>query len=190
MEIWVRPSIVSPPLTLDDWRIRCPVPTLGSALTLVSAHAPHADRPPQEIRHFWQELRQGHMLVGWMLMLTLLAGTRRSCLWGRYSPCDHRSWVLLLALAQDASLHAPGTWSDNHKGPSWTWQHTGGKVQRHDHILVSLGCGAGEHSQCPEFDILNGSARDHMPVLGLLYLCGRRLQGPAPRRICSSASSL
>ena len=63
-KVWVRPGIVSPPLTLSSWRILVSTPRIMMVtctdgrlpLTICSAHAPHADRPLPRIEEWFSEL--------------------------------------------------------------------------------------------------------------------------------------
>ena len=65
-EIWIRPTVLSPPLTLNSWRIVISQPRIlvitclaeRLPLTVCSAHAPHADRPTSEARAFWRTLQE------------------------------------------------------------------------------------------------------------------------------------
>ena len=198
VEVWVRPDCVHPPLQLDHWRICFSAPRLlivrctrpDFPLTLVSGHAPHAERPPEEIRAFWvlfsaqlRSLRRdGPVIVGVDANADflvqdehgLLVGPSLSARQGR--PADD----FLLQLVQEIGLYAAGTWPDLHAGPTWTWQHTSGKRQRLDHLLLSSGTLASQHRQFPEFDILNGEARDHMPLCCQVTVQRRTYRDPQP----------
>ncbi|CAE7836105.1 unnamed protein product [Symbiodinium sp. CCMP2592] len=188
VEIWVRPDVVSPKLDLDDFRIRFASPRLllvqcqrsDFPVTLVAAHAPHAERPEHEIRRFWQDLRvqllpacnRGVVLAGIDANADFVGRDEEEVLVGDLLSLRPARLAddLLLACLHDTSLAAPGTWAETHSGPSWTWQHTGGKVQRLDHLLVTGGVVVRGHRQFPELDILNGEARDHMPITDLAPL--------------------
>ena len=198
VEVWVRPDCVRPPLQLDHWRtvfsaprlliVRCTRPDFP--VTLVSGHAPHAERPPDEIRAFWALLsaqlrslrRDGPLVIGVDANADFLAQDEHGILIGpslsvrQGRPADD----FLLQLVQEIGLHAVGTWPSLHTGATWTWQHTSGKRQRLDHILLSSGTQASHHRQFPEFDILNGDARDHMPICCQVKIQGRAPQGPRP----------
>ena len=193
VEVWVRPGCVHPPLQLDHWRICFSAPRLlivrclraDFPLTLVSGHAPHAERPPEEIRAFWtlfgEQLRRlrrdGTLVIGLDANADFLAQDEHHLLVGpTLAVRQGRSADdFLLQLVQELSLYAVGTWPELHSGPTWTWQHTSGKRQRLDHFLISCGTSASRHQQFPDFDILNGDNRDHMPL---------RCQLRVPCRVC------
>ncbi|CAE7783050.1 unnamed protein product [Symbiodinium sp. CCMP2592] len=185
VEIWVRPDVVSPKLDLDDFRIRFASPRLllvqcqrsDFPVTLVAAHAPHAERPEHEIRRFWQDLRvqllpacnRGVVLAGIDANADFVGRDEEEVLVGDLLSLRPARLAddLLLACLHDTSLAAPGTWAETHSGPSWTWQHTGGKVQRLDHLLVTGGVVVRGHRQFPELDILNGE--DLAPLKSVSY---------------------
>ena len=198
VEIWVDPGCVAPPLQLDDWRICLSQPRLlvirclreDLPLTLMSAHAPHAERPLDEIRAFWRLLqeqlrvvrRDGPLIVGLDANADFLASDEQDALVGPLlAPRAPRPGDdFLLQTVVDAGLCAAGTWPEIHHGPTWTWQHTSGKRQRLDHLLFSQDVRVDSHSQCPEFDIstiITKEARDHMPLT-----CQASVPGRAARR--------
>ena len=182
VEIWVDPGCVAPPLQLDDWRICLSQPRVlvirclreDFPLTLVSAHAPHAERPLDEIRTFWRHLqdqlrvvrRDGPLLIGLDANADFLASDEQEALVGPLlaSRVPRPGDDFLLQTVIEAGLCAVGTWPEVHHGPMWTWQHTSGKRQRIDHFLFSQDVCADSHSQCPDFDIITKEARDHMPL--------------------------
>ena len=182
VEIWVDPDCVTPSLKLDDWRICISQPRLlvirclreDLPLTLVSAHAPHAERPLEEIRTFWRLLqeqlrvirRDGPLLVGLDANADFLAADEQEALVGPLlaSRLPRPGDDFLLQTVVEAGLCAVGTWPEIHHGPTWTWQHTSGKRQRLDHFLLSQDVRVDSHSQCPGFDIITREARDHMPL--------------------------
>ncbi|CAE7241055.1 unnamed protein product, partial [Symbiodinium microadriaticum] len=213
VEVWVDPACASPQLQLDDWRICYADPRIlivpccraDLPLILVSAHAPHADRPAAEIRAFWvllsQQVRQlpqhARLCVGLDANADFVAPDEDEALVGTLlanrltRPADD----FLLRFAQEFGLMAPGTWSSIHQGPSWTWQHTSGRRQRLDHLLVTAGIPVSDHEQCEAFDIVNGDSRDHMPIWCLLQVpAGEALVRQGPHRypavvaaeVCSS----
>ncbi|CAE7788172.1 HERC2, partial [Symbiodinium microadriaticum] len=65
-EVWIRPEIVRPALTLLDFRIVVSQPRLllvtsinpRFPVSVCTAHAPHSDRPDSEAETFWRELRE------------------------------------------------------------------------------------------------------------------------------------
>ena len=183
VEIWVDPNCADPPLQLDHWRICLSQPRLlvirclreDLPLTLISAHAPHAERPATEIRAFWQLLqeqlrvvrRDGPVIVGIDANADFLAEDEQGALIGPLlaNRLLRQGDDFLFQTVVEAGLLAAGTWPEIHHGPTWTWQHTSGKRQRLDHILFSQDARIVSHSQCPEFDILTREARDHMPLI-------------------------
>ncbi|CAE7429104.1 unnamed protein product [Symbiodinium sp. CCMP2592] len=192
VEIWVRPDLLQPALSLDDFRIRHADPRMllvqclraELPITLVAAHAPHSERPEAEARRFWGDFRvhllsacnRGTVIIGVDANADIVGRDEDEVLVGDLLSLrpPRLNDDLLLACLHDASLAAPGTWAEIHSGPTWTWQHTGGKTQRLDHLLVSSGITVQAHRQYPEFDILNGEFRDHMPITALIEVCGRR----------------
>ena len=213
VEVWVDPACVPPPLQLDDWRICFADPRIlivrccreDLPLILISAHAPHADRPADEIRAFWvsfsQQVRQlpqhARLCIGLDANAGFVSQDEDEALVGPLlatrlaRPADD----FLLRFVQEFGLMAPGTWPSIHSGPSWTWQHTSGRRQRLDHLLVTAGIPASSHAQCAAFDIVNGDARDHMPIWCLLQApAGEAPVRHGPRRypatvaadVCSS----
>ena len=175
-------AVLRPPLQLDDWRICLSQPRVlvirclreDFPLTLVSAHAPHAERPLDEIRTFWRHLqdqlrvvrRDGPLLIGLDANADFLASDEQEALVGPLlaSRVPRPGDDFLLQTVIEAGLCAIGTWPEVHHGPMWTWQHTSGKRQRIDHFLFSQDVCADSHSQCPDFDIITKEARDHMPL--------------------------
>ncbi|CAE7504742.1 unnamed protein product [Symbiodinium sp. CCMP2592] len=192
VEIWIRPDLLQPALSLDDFRIRHADPRMllvqcqraELPITLVAAHAPHSERPEAEARRFWGDFRvhllsacnRGTVIIGVDANADIVGRDEDEVLVGDLLSLrpPRLNDDLLLACLHDASLAAPGTWAEIHSGPTWTWQHTGGKTQRLDHLLVSSGITVQAHRQYPEFDILNGESRDHMPITALIEVCGRR----------------
>ncbi|CAE6919419.1 X-element\ORF2 [Symbiodinium sp. CCMP2592] len=200
VEIWVHQSAFGGDLQLQDWRIvtssprylaiRCQRPDFP--IVIISAHAPHADRPQQEIVDFWSALRREiHALP---LSTPLLIGVDANA---DFTAADGEGQLIgdlvdgrppregdlqLLSFAQDHFLEAPATWSRLHQGQTWTWQHSSGKCRRHDHILVSAGVILATSSQCfPEFDIIN-STLDHVPISCDLQICAETTATAQDRR--------
>ena len=208
VEIWVNPQCADPPLQLDQWRICLSQPRLlvvrclraDMPLTLISGHAPHAERPPEEIREFWQLLqeqlrhlrRDGPVLVGIDANADFLAEDEQGALVGPLlaDRLPRLGDDFLFQTVVEAGLLAAGTWPEIHSGPTWTWQHTSGKRQRLDHILCSQDARVTRHSQCPEFDILTKENRDHMPLVCLIDVPHRPKSGPhGPRRYAARQGS-
>ncbi|CAE7835995.1 unnamed protein product [Symbiodinium sp. CCMP2592] len=177
VEIWIRPDLLHPALSLDDFRIRFASPKIllvqcqraELPVTLVAAHAPHAERPDAEIRRFWHDLKtqllpacnRGTVLLGIDANADFTGRDEEETLVGdllNLRPARLGD-DLLLACAHDTALAAPGTWSEVCTGPTWTWQHTGGKTQRLDHLLITHGTRVSQYRQFPEFDILNGEVK-------------------------------
>ncbi|CAE7836118.1 unnamed protein product [Symbiodinium sp. CCMP2592] len=199
VEIWIRPDLLHPALSLDDFRIRFASPRIllvqcqraELPVTLVAAHAPHAERPDADIRRFWHDLRtqllpacnRGTVLLGIDANADFIGHDEEETLVGdllNLRPARLGD-DLLLACAHDTALAAPGTWSEVCTGPTWTWQHTGGKTQRLDHLLITHGTRVSEYRQFPEFDILNGEARDHMPIVTTVDVSGKSAGKMHPR---------
>ncbi|CAE6956504.1 unnamed protein product [Symbiodinium sp. CCMP2592] len=179
VEVWFRRMWQGHHLQLQDWRIlsasprwllvRCLRPDVP--LAILSAHAPHAERPEQEIHQFWAAIR--HALHPLPPHTTLIVGIDANADFTA-PDAEHRligdltdsrppreGDVELLSFVQDHHLEAPATWSSIHQGPTWTWQHSSGKQRRHDHILVAAGhITVDESKRLPEFDIVN-STLDH-----------------------------
>ncbi|CAE7283093.1 unnamed protein product [Symbiodinium sp. CCMP2592] len=181
-EIWLRPSQVQPPLTLDACRIlaaspryivitctdpRCP-------LTICSAHAPHADRPHTEAQQFWAELRgvlqrvppSRALVVGIDANADFCAQDPSECLIGpllaQHEPTSNDEF--LYEFATSLALEAPGTHPDIQVGPGWSWMHTGGRQKRLDHLLFSSGSWTHKQAcQAWDFDIVN-TQRDHVAL--------------------------
>ncbi|CAE7238456.1 unnamed protein product [Symbiodinium sp. CCMP2592] len=199
VEIWIRPDLLHPALSLDDFRIRFASPKIllvqcqraELPVTLVAAHAPHAERPDAEIRRFWHDLKtqllpacnRGTVLLGIDANADFTGRDEEETLVGdllNLRPARLGD-DLLLACAHDTALAAPGTWSEVCTGPTWTWQHTGGKTQRLDHLLITHGTRVSQYRQFPEFDILNGEARDHMPIVISVDVSGKSAGKMHPR---------
>ena len=194
-EIWIKADVVKPALGLQDWRILLATPRLLAVtcsdtrfpVTVVSAHAPHADRPDGEARAFWQEL--GALLRRAPVHRALVLGIDANG--DFYAPDEDQALIgeltafgeaarnddLLLELCLTHGLEAPSTFDDVQQGPGWTWQHTSGRQKRLDHILFRPG--PWQHrltAQALDFDILNGT-RDHVAVRARSLL---RCPRPAP----------
>ena len=197
-EVWVRPSIVRPPLTLDSWRIvaACPRYIIVTCvderlpLTICSAHAAHAERPDREAHSFWDSLsrdllraspRKG-LVVGIdangdfftedddaALVGTILAA-------GEPARNDNRLFELCLHLG----LTAPATHRDIQRGPGWSWQHPSGVQKRIDHILLREGPWSPvSASQALDLDLCTAH-KDHVPLrvvarLSCPAVVGRRI---------------
>ncbi|CAE7571129.1 unnamed protein product [Symbiodinium sp. CCMP2592] len=190
VEVWFRRTWQGHHLQLQDWRIlsasprwllvRCLRPDVP--LAILSAHAPHAERPEQEIHQFWAAIRHAlHPLPPHTILIMgidanadFTAPDAEHRLIGDLTDSrpPREGDLELLSFVQDHHLEAPATWSSLHQGPTWTWQHSSGKQRRHDHILVAAGHITVDESKClPEFDIVN-STLDHVPVA-----CTARVRG-------------
>ncbi|CAE7231497.1 X-element\ORF2 [Symbiodinium sp. CCMP2592] len=200
VEIWVHQGAFGGDLQLQDWRIVASSPRYliircqrsAFPVVIISAHAPHADRPQQDIVDFWSALRREiHALP---LSTPLLIGVDANA---DFTAADSEGQLIgdlvdgrppregdlqLLSFAQDHFLEAPATWSRLHQGQTWTWQHSSGKCRRHDHILFSAGGLRATSSQClPEFDIIN-STLDHVPISCSLHICAEPVANAQDRR--------
>ena len=203
-EVWIRSGVTSPALTLQDWRIIASSPRLLAVtctaerfpVTVISAHAPHADRPDSEARSFWQELTatigrvppHRAVVVGIDANGDLHASDDFQALVGDLTSHSEttRNDELLLECCLVNGLEAPHTFPDIQKGPSWTWQHTSGRQKRIDHILFRPG--PWQHrlaSQALDFDIVNG-ARDHVAMrVRSVLTCPRPAAAPPRQRRAS-----
>ncbi|CAE7488245.1 unnamed protein product [Symbiodinium natans] len=154
-EIWLRSDWVPHCDSLDAWVIVCSTPqmlviktrSVSPPLCIVSAHAPHADRPSTEISAFWGALgtHLSHLPSDATLMLgvdanadfaasdvdDVLVGRRVTLQAPRLG--DDK----LAQLSRQARLVAPATFTTIHHGHDWTWQHASGLSKRLDHWLVS-----------------------------------------------------
>ena len=156
-EVWIRPSVVNPPLTLQSWRILHSSPRIilvtcadsRLPVTVCSAHAPHAERPDSEARDFWQELKLAvlrapsykGLLIGIDANADFYAADEEEQLIGSLlaSGGPGRNDMHLLEFCTHLGLVAPATHSDIQVGPGWSWEHTGGTRKRLDHILFQAG---------------------------------------------------
>ena len=199
-EIWVRAEVASPPLQLQDWKILKAMPRLLCVtcsapqfpVTIISAHAPHADRPDAEARTFWQELSaavrrappQRALVLGLDANGDFHSTDAENLLIGDLVAQGEpsRNDELLLELCITAGLEAPGTFSPIQVGPGWSWQHTSGRRKRLDHLLFRPG--PWEHhsaSQAWDFDVVN-SAIDHVAIRVRSSLTLPSCRPPAPRQ--------
>ena len=162
-------------------------------VSVVSAHAPHADRPDKEARQFWHELHavvhrvppSRALVVGLDANGDFHASDSEGYLIGdllaRSEPGRNDDLLLEFCLTQ--GLEAPATFSDYQQGPSWTWQHTSGRQKRIDHLLFRPGPWS-HHllAQAFDFDIVNG-ARDHVAIRARSTLfCPQRPPAASPAR--------
>ncbi|CAE7204700.1 CPK2 [Symbiodinium natans] len=181
-EVWVRADWLPDCSTLEAWTIHDSSPRLLAVSTarrrppvvIVAAHAPHADRPPAEIRAFWGALST--CLREFPAGSAILVGIDANADFTHADEMQERVGSLvsgadprlgderMFQLICDHNLQAPATLETVHVGPRWTWRHASGLQKRLDHWLTTA-----QHwtfsktRQCPEFDILLG-ARDHMPL--------------------------
>ncbi|CAE7876172.1 unnamed protein product [Symbiodinium microadriaticum] len=201
-EIWIRPDLLSPPLTLNSWRIVVSQPRIlvitcldeRLPLTVCSAHAPHAERPTSEARSFWHTLqevllrrpRHGGLLLGIDANADLFAQDEHESLIGTRLAAGEpeRNDLLLLDFCVQLSLVAPATHEGVQKGPGWSWEHASGRRKRLDHILFQAGPWEMiSASQALDLDIVN-TCKDHVPlrVSAVLRCPGRSAPPPAIRR--------
>ena len=181
-EVWINAAVVHPPLQLSDWRILHSTPRLLCVtcvaarfpVTVISAHAPHADRPDSEARSFWKALAattrrtpaSRALLVGLDANGDLHAADDEGFLIGdllaRSEPA--RNDDLLLEYCLTAGLEAPSTFSATQIGPGWSWQHTSGRRKRLDYLLYRPGPWTHTmSSQAVDLDIVN-TAQDHVAL--------------------------
>ncbi|CAE7476814.1 unnamed protein product [Symbiodinium sp. CCMP2592] len=196
-EIWVDPQVTAPPLQLGDWRIihSCPrilaVTCVAASLpvTIVSAHAPHAVRPDEEAKRFWDCLAS--VLQNSPQNRALVVGIDAN---GDFCSADDEGWLVgsllspheparnddcLLELCLRFSLQVPATFTDTQVGEGWSWQHTSHKRKRLDHLLFQAGpWEVSQTSQALAFDIVNVQ-QDHVAVWAQTTL---RAPAPARRR--------
>ena len=208
-EVWIRPSVVNPPLTLQSWRILHSSPRIilvtcadsRLPVTVCSAHAPHAERPDSEARDFWQELKLAvlrapsskGLLIGIDANADFYAADEEEQLIGSLLASGEpgRNDMHLLEFCTHLGLVAPATHSDIQVGPGWSWEHTGGTRKRLDHILFQAGpWDTKQASQALDFD-LGHTTRDHMPLRAAATLHAPRVRRrtPAERR-CTAAEVL
>ena len=201
-EVWIRPEIVQPALTLESWRILTSTPRIlvvtcidsRLPLTVCSAHAPHAERPNSEAAGFWQELRTALLrapslkgvVVGLDANADFFAQDDDGSLIGSRLASGEpgRNDLYLHELCLQLGLSAPATQDCIQHGPGWSWEHTGGTRKRIDHILFQVGpWEVTSTGQALDFD-LGHSVRDHMPLRARAVLrCPAPLRGrPQQRR--------
>ncbi|CAE7253370.1 unnamed protein product, partial [Symbiodinium sp. CCMP2592] len=181
-EIWVRPDIVSPPLSLASCKILKATPRLlvitcvdeRLPLTIFSAHAPHQDRPLHEAKGFWSELHQAlHQAPRLRPRLLGIDANADFCaqdveeqcigsLIAAHPPTSNDEFLFEFVTVN--GLDSPATFPEYQDGQGWSWEHTGGKRKRLDHLLFSTGDWQ-HHStaQAWDFDIVN-SYRDHVAL--------------------------
>ena len=96
---------------------------------------------------------------------------------------------MLLEACLHLGLEAPATFADIQKGPTWSWEHTGGKHKRIDHVLLRPGpWDCKECSQAVDFDLANAQ-RDHMPLRAQVTLQAPRSRPPTTRpQICNATA--
>ena len=181
-EIWLRSGVVDPPLHLNDCKILHSSPRIlciscaaaRFPVTIISAHAPHADRPDREATAFWGELTalvrrttpNRALILGLDANGDLHAADDDECLIGDLLATGEpdRNDDLLLQLCLVAGLEAPGTDPVIQLGEGWSWQHTSGRRKRLDHLLFRPGPWSHHRaSQAFDFDIVNAT-RDHVAL--------------------------
>ena len=138
-EVWLRPTQLDPPLTIQSCRILAADPRfivvscLGSRLllTVCSAHAPHADRPAEEKAEFWRNLRavlhrvpQGRSLcVGIDANADFCARDEGMSLigelLGQHDMTSNDEYLFEFATA--LGLEAPATWTHLQRGAIGRW---------------------------------------------------------------------
>ena len=181
-EVWIRPEVVSPPLSLSSWRIvesnprmmlvTCVDPRFP--VSVCSAHAPHAERPDKEACSFCEGLH--HALLKAPSGRGLILGIDANADFHSSDPEEvllgailasgepARNDLSLFELSLRHSLFAPATHEPLQRGPGWSWEHTSGRRRRLDHVLLQTGpWEAHSASQALDFDIVN-CQRDHVPL--------------------------
>ena len=208
-EVWIRPSILDPPLTLQSWRIlvseprillvTCTDPRLP--ISVCSAHAPHADRPAAEATTFWQDLKIAILrapsyrgvVLGLDANADFFAPDDDGVLIGDLTAAGEpgRNDMHLLEFCMHLGLEAPATRAEVQVGPGWSWEHTGGTRKRIDHILFQAGpWDVQATSQALDLD-LGHLTRDHMPLRAKTCLhCPRPPTRPQGPRRCTAAELL
>ena len=201
-EVWIRPTILDPPLKLQDFRIvsagprhlliTCINPRLP--LSICSAHAPHAERPDAEAEAFWRELRESllrapsnrGLVLGIDANGDFTSSDEASCLIGEYL-AEHdptRNDGMLLEFCLHLGLEAPATFAEHQIGHRWSWEHSSGRHKRLDHVLFRPGPWTHSlTSQAADFDLATAN-RDHVALRVRTTLClpGQRAPVPASRR--------
>ncbi|CAE7552998.1 unnamed protein product [Symbiodinium natans] len=167
--------------------MRLPVP-----ICILSAHAPHADRPRSEIVAFWGDLRT--RLARLPPTAAIWLGLDANADFAVADTNGHNIGTLvsvheprvgddkLAHICREACLVAVSTFSHIHQGHTWTWQHSSGLRKRLDHILISEEAwNISMTRPFPDFDVLLGP-RDHMPLMaeGTLTLAAPTVER-APR---------
>ena len=181
-EVWIRPDVVSPSLTLDACRILVSTPRIllvtcrdpRLPVSVCAAHAPHADRSDREAAEFWAELREAlrkapparGLVLGIDANADFAAPDEEGYLIGTLlSQADaSRNDSHLLELCLQLGLEAPATFKSLQRGAMWSWEHTSGKRRRLDHVLFGPGPWAhSSTSQAIGFDLLNAQC-DHVAL--------------------------
>ena len=134
-EVWLRPTQLDPPLTIQSCRILAADPRfivvncLDSRLplTVCSAHAPHADRPAEEKAEFWRNLRAVlHRVPRGRSLCVGIDANADFCardegmsligeLLGQHDMTSNDEYLFEFAMA--LGLEAPATWTHLQRGP-------------------------------------------------------------------------
>ena len=181
-EVWVRPDVVAPPLSLLDFRILASQPRLivvtcvspRFPVTLCAAHAPHSERPDAEAECFWREFREAlnaapvsrGLVVGLDANGDLTSTDEAGCLIGTHLATHDpgRNDMLLLDGCLQLGLEAPATFPEFQVGERWSWTHSGGRCKRLDHLLFRPGPWAHRlTSQALDFDLATANS-DHVAL--------------------------
>ncbi|CAE7663339.1 hypothetical protein AK812_SmicGene26670 [Symbiodinium microadriaticum] len=143
-EIWIRTAAVQSPMQLQNWSILYSVPRIlcvssqlaSFPLTVVSAHAPHADRPDREAVLFWRELtavvrrapRHRALVVGIDANADFHASDSEELLIGDLlsSAEQGRNDEMLMEFCLTTGLEAPATFSSTQRGPEL--EHVGARL--------------------------------------------------------------
>ena len=207
-EVWIRPEIVRPALTLLDFRIVVSQPRLllvtsinpRFPVSVCTAHAPHSDRPDSEAETFWRELREAlnrapisrGLVVGLDANGDFTSADFAGCLIGSHLADSEpaRNDMCLLDLCLQHGLEAPATFPNVQVGPRWSWEHSGGRQKRLDHLLFRPGPWAHSlASQALDFDLATAN-RDHVALRVRTALHAPRKVMPQGRQRRCTASEI
>ena len=205
-EVWVRPDVVAPPLSLLDFRILVSRPRLiivtclspKFPVTICAAHAPHSDRSDAAAECFWRELREAlnaapasrGLVIGLDANGDLTSPDEADCLIGAHVATHDpgRNDMFLLDLCLRLGLEAPATFPNVQVGARWSWIHSGGRQKRLDHLLFRPG--PWEHqltSQALDFDLATANV-DHIALRARSVLRAPAKVPPRPfSRRCTGA---
>ena len=207
-EVWIRPAVTRPALTLLDFRTVVSQPRIllitsinpNFPISVCAAHAPHSDRPDSEAEAFWRELRDAlnrapisrGLVLGLDANGDFTSADDAGCLIGthlaEYDPA--RNDMCLLDLCLQHGLEAPATFPCFQVGARWSWEHSGGRQKRLDHLLFRPGPWAHAlASQALDFDLATAN-RDHVALRVRTVLHAPRKVVPQCRQRRCAASEI